>query len=974
MSLLDRLSGRLGELLDDVTVPDRVRRRLDHAEATIAAGNPDAAIDVIRAVEHDRPNLWRAQFLLGLALEAAGRHAEAVRTWEHAITIRDHVVLRLGLGRVLYQLGDLRSARRHLETGLDRRPSDEDRLQILLTLADVLEALGPRSRAVPVLRHASRLAPSDQTIQVRLARALSDDDDKSAAIEVLQGLGRDATPAIDGVILLAELCEKRRADGDLQRAETAYQRALELRPDYPDALEGLARVYVDMGRIAEALPLFQQALTVADISAHPRLHLAVGTTYASAEQIEQALDAFRASTALDGGLAAAWTGIASTALRLDLVGEAEQASERAMELTPLEPEVRALRGRALIRADRVEEARTLLTPLRAAQMSVPVLRALGELALETDDPIEAIAMLREASLIEHSPALDVLLTRAYEQLAPNLPDLAKVERLSPPVLAPFLEALSGAVAAHPLLAELLPEATALRQQLDTPLAIAVLGEFNAGKSTLINAFVGEPMVATGVLPTTSHINVIRYGPRKVARWTHHDGSVEELPFEQAASLVKSDPESIAGLEFCYPHPDLRSIHFWDTPGFNAPNDDHEQRARVALRTADAVVWMLDANQALSSTEYERIREIRGASEKLLVVINKLDRLGGDSDALDEILEHVEGALEGQRVGVYPLSALVAYRSKQGDDEIPAHWQRFETALRTEFFDRSGRLKSLEVAAALSELVERVLRLADASLTQVREARTRISRERKHIAAREAAWPTRVLGPLVEDLNRDLVDVRAKTAMDVVGLVTPRSGILSSALLSSGTLHPEDAEQLIQRLEDAVRRALDRSRTQLAERLAEMDSDLVSLIEEMATQLGPPESRTLRRRIEAYLAETQALRLLLRERLVESPLRVIADRVSERSESVLQQLVSDGQRTEAEREAMLRALVPPISARGEDELLSWSWEYLAAARRLCDHVERDLDIVELDVEHRIARPFRMVLEALVPLVPKVESDG
>ena len=44
-----------------------------------------------------------------------------------------------------------------------------------------------------------------------------------------------------------------------------------------------------------------------------------------------------------------------------------------------------------------------------------------------------------------------------------------------PFHGPFLESLSAAVAAHPLLTDMIPRSTALRQQLDTPLAVAVLG-------------------------------------------------------------------------------------------------------------------------------------------------------------------------------------------------------------------------------------------------------------------------------------------------------------------------------------------------------------------------------------------------------------------------------------------------------------------------------------------------------------------
>ena len=70
--LSDRLSDRLGGLIDDVTLPERARRALEDAETALARGDADGAIAIAQRLEADRPGLWRTQVLLGLAYEARG--------------------------------------------------------------------------------------------------------------------------------------------------------------------------------------------------------------------------------------------------------------------------------------------------------------------------------------------------------------------------------------------------------------------------------------------------------------------------------------------------------------------------------------------------------------------------------------------------------------------------------------------------------------------------------------------------------------------------------------------------------------------------------------------------------------------------------------------------------------------------------------------------------------------------------------
>ncbi len=489
--LSDRLSDRLGGLIDDVTLPERARRALEDAEAALARGDADGAIAIAQRLEADRPGLWRTQVLLGLAHEARGDLDAAAASLSLAAASRDVVPVRMALGRVATGLGDHRTAREHFEEALELRPTDLERLQIHLALADLHELDGPSARAIPSLRHAIRLAPDDDALHVRLALALRADGDMDGALGAIEPALHREPPALEPTLLAAELHRTRGDEHDLLAAEKRYELALAVAPDDPRALIGMADVCVAQHRVADALPLLHHALASAEPDEHGPIHRRIGDAYAGTGDAERALDAYQAAVHLSPDDASAQRARAAAALDVSAWDVALEAARTAVDLAPADREARALLGRALLVAGDIDEARRTLAPLRAARMSAGELHALGELALHTGDAIEAIALLREAAVRGPRRArLQARVADAYARLAPDLPDPGDMAGLSPARLAPFLEALAGAVASHPLLADLVPETTALRQHLDTPLTVAVLGEFNAGKSTLINAFVG----------------------------------------------------------------------------------------------------------------------------------------------------------------------------------------------------------------------------------------------------------------------------------------------------------------------------------------------------------------------------------------------------------------------------------------------------------------------------------------------------
>ena len=66
------------------------------------------------------------------------------------------------------------------------------------------------------------------------------------------------------------------------------------------------------------------------------------------------------------------------------------------------------------------------------------------------------------------------------------------------------------------------------------ITVAILGRFKAGKSTFVNALVGRPLLPVGVVPVTTVVTEIRFGPLECAQVRFLDGHVEEVSPEEIA--------------------------------------------------------------------------------------------------------------------------------------------------------------------------------------------------------------------------------------------------------------------------------------------------------------------------------------------------------------------------------------------------------------------------------------------------------
>jgi small GTP-binding protein len=184
------------------------------------------------------------------------------------------------------------------------------------------------------------------------------------------------------------------------------------------------------------------------------------------------------------------------------------------------------------------------------------------------------------------------------------------------------------------------------RQLDDLFLLVIVGEFNSGKSALINALFGEALLEMGVTPTTTRVHLLRYGKT----------------FERVA--VDADVDV-----FSVPAAMLEEITIVDTPGTNAIYREHEAITRDFMPRADLVLFVTSVDRPFTESERAFLQLIREWGKKVVVVLNKIDILEdpGELDAIERFVKENVLALLGFAPEVLPVSARLALRAKQAQD-------------------------------------------------------------------------------------------------------------------------------------------------------------------------------------------------------------------------------------------------------------------------------------------------------------------
>ena len=260
-------------------------------------------------------------------------------------------------------------------------------------------------------------------------------------------------------------------------------------------------------------------------------------------------------------------------------------------------------------------------------------------------------------------------------------------------LVQTLERSSARLREAGLPAELTSALERLAKQVDSPCVLAVVGRMKAGKSTFVNALLGDEVARVGTTETTATINRFRFGtpadPDRPVRCHWRGGRSKDVSRDYVRSLHGSDLEAlrrakrIEYLEFFLPNPCLRDVILVDTPGTQAVvqehqdctaeflNLQHQLRDRHNKKTerigskADAVIYLVGPVSRSTDQEFlEQFAQATSGRSRALNAIGVMAKIDLHPDILArrvELAAKMSDQLKNSLTTVEPVSAGI-YRT------------------------------------------------------------------------------------------------------------------------------------------------------------------------------------------------------------------------------------------------------------------------------------------------------------------------
>lgn len=327
--------------------------------------------------------------------------------------------------------------------------------------------------------------------------------------------------------------------------------------------------------------------------------------------------------------------------------------------------------------------------------------------------------------------------------------------------------------------------------------LAVLGQFKRGKSSLINALLGEKLLPTSVVPLTAIPTFLKAGTQRRAKiFFKNNQPVQEFLSPEVDELreylerfisEELNPKNHLGVELVeieHPASILTSgLVLIDTPGIGSTFEHNTETTLNFIPQCDASLFIVSPDPPITQVEMKFLKEVLSAVNQVFFVFNKIDYL--DQPELEKSISFFKKILSEQ-VGfqrdlvIFPVSSLLGLKAKRNrslEDIKSSGLEELEGYLIKFLAQNKQKLLYQAIAKKTRSLIKEALLRITLSIQSLQMPietleMKRQSLEEKLTEAKDKQWVQKVLVEadlkrIIENLESQVQNLQGKIFMQIL---------------------------------------------------------------------------------------------------------------------------------------------------------------------------------------------------------------
>ena len=301
------------------------------------------------------------------------------------------------------------------------------------------------------------------------------------------------------------------------------------------------------------------------------------------------------------------------------------------------------------------------------------------------------------------------------------------------------------------------------QNPSAQLILPLIGEFSAGKTSLINALTDSKVLETASLPTTATLYQIIFGaPENKAVALSAEGEEVELQLDALKNDELKKYPTVTLFDTSTKVP--KDIIFVDTPGLSSPDPRHREVLTSILPRVDAILLTVDANQAVTRSLVEFVKSMRLAEKPIYLILNKVD-----TKSPSELQDLKRGIARDVDLPIDSLVCASAYANNIS--ELQQLLSKIQ-AEKTQIIAKVDALRTKELISELRSFIAEILR-SSSSPKELKEAVRAQERELERLQSNIRLLMERVKEKLSDKVDETQSTLRTQLWSSLNGILSKK---------------------------------------------------------------------------------------------------------------------------------------------------------------------------------------------------------